>query len=105
MRLVRLLGTRRLLVAQLLLCFGLYGIESEVADVHHGELDAVEDNSAHRTDPGVRALPTRAGKYFEAARKDAACKWSGRMAADGGNAEGRRLVWRSLSVLCEVNPD
>jgi hypothetical protein len=53
MRLPRLLGTRRLLSVLLLLRFGFYGIESEVADVHDVSLETAGEKSANGIDSGM----------------------------------------------------
>lgn len=61
MRLLRLLGTRRLFSGLLLICFGVYGIESEVADVHDVSLGAVGEQSAKGIDSEVHVPPTPPG--------------------------------------------
>lgn len=44
---VRLRFTRRLLAALLLLCFGIYGVESEVADVHDIQAEREQVTTGH----------------------------------------------------------
>ena len=49
---LRLRSIRRSLAVLLLLCFGLYGIESEVADVHERAPAAGAQGHLHQSDTG-----------------------------------------------------
>ena len=61
MRVFRLLNTHRFLAALLLLCLGVYGVESEVADVHHGGAEAASGEPAHGSESTAHLLQAPSG--------------------------------------------
>ncbi len=65
MNLVRRLSTRRFVSLVVSLCFGLYGIESELADVHDGGVDTGAGSQVYSDDLGLQTPEAPRGSHSE----------------------------------------